>query len=226
MLSESSEMYLQAVFRLSEKGNDVTIGQIAEAMGHSLSTVSEKVRKLTDQGLLLHEWREGVALSKEGKRRAGLLLRKRRLIETFLVNMAGYSPYEVHRDACRLEHVVSDRLTEALDKLLEYPTHDPHGHPIPTTEGTLKNTDTVPLSTAGPGTTTTISSITATDIEMLKYIDMLGLKPETKCIILEKAPFDGPLTIDIEGRNIAVAHNLASMIEVVIRDKKHSKVPS
>ncbi|MCG8343945.1 MAG: metal-dependent transcriptional regulator, partial [Chlorobiales bacterium] len=184
MLSESSEMYLQAVFRLSEKNGEVTIGKIADAMGHSLSTVSEKVRKMTDQGLLEHEWREGVALSEKGKRVAGKLLRKRRLIETFLVRMAGYSPYEVHEDACRLEHVVSDRLTDALDRMLDYPVSDPHGHPIPTAEGTLNIRDTVPLSAIDPGIMVKISAISATDTEMMKYIDQLDLKPDNTCRVM------------------------------------------
>ena len=220
MLSESSEMYLQAVFRLSEKNGEVTIGKIADAMGHSLSTVSEKVRKMTDQGLLEHEWREGVALSEKGKRVAGKLLRKRRLIETFLVRMAGYSPYEVHEDACRLEHVVSDRLTDALDRMLDFPARDPHGHPIPSAEGALNIMDTVPLSTAGQDAVAKISSISATDIEVLKYIDKLGLKPDKICRIVEKAPFDGPLTVAVDDSTIAVAQNLASMIEVEILDSQ------
>ncbi|MCG8375957.1 MAG: metal-dependent transcriptional regulator [Chlorobiales bacterium] len=218
MLSESSEMYLQTVFRLSEKSSEVTIGQIAEAMGHSLSTVSEKVRKLTEQGLLLHEWREGVALSENGKRVAGKLLRKRRLIETFLVRIAGYSPYEVHQDACRLEHVVSERLTEALDKMLDYPERDPHGHPIPSAEGKLRIKDTVPLSKIGQGIAARISVIHATDIEMMKYIDHLGFKPDSTCKVVDKAPFDGPLTVAMNGRNVAVAASLASLIEVETLD--------
>lgn len=218
MLSESSEMYLQTVFRLSEKNNEVTIGQIAEAIGHSLSTVSEKVKRLTEKGLLLHEWREGVALSEKGKRVAGKLLRKRRLIETFLVRKAGYSPYEVHQDACRLEHVVSDRLTEALDKMLDYPERDPHGHPIPSAEGDYRIKNTVPLSKIDTEVTAKVSAILATDIEVLKYIDHLGFKPESVCRIIEKAPFDGPLTISVNGKNIAVAPSIASLIEAETLD--------
>ena len=220
MLSESSEMYLQAILRLSEKNNEVTIGQIAQAMGYSLSTVSEKVKKLTDQGLLLHEWREGVALSEEGRRIAAKLLRKRRLIETFLVRMAGYSPYEVYQDACRLEHVVSERLTEALDRILEYPARDPHGHPIPSAEGTLRAKKTFPLSAIDTGIEVKIWAISTTDIEKMKYIDQLGFKPDKTCRIMEKAPFDGPLIIAMNNRNVPVAQSLASYIEVETIDSQ------
>lgn len=219
ILSESSEMYLQTVFRLSEKRKEITIGQIAEAMGHSLSTVSEKVRKLTEQGLLLHEWREGVALSDSGRYVAVKLLRKRRLIETFLVRMAGYSPYEVHQDACRLEHVVSERLTEALDKMLDFPERDPHGHMIPSADGELPIAGTVPLSKIGQGIAARISVIHATDIEVMKYIDHLGFKPDRICRIVDKAPFDGPLTVAMNGKNVAVAASLASLIEVETLDE-------
>ena len=218
MLSESSEMYLQTVFRLSEKNGEVTIGMIAEAMGYSLSTVSEKVKKLTDQGLLLHEWREGVALSEEGERVAGKLLRKRRLIETFLVRMAGYLPYEVHEDACRLEHVISERLTEALDRMLDYPRSDPHGHPIPSSEGELNKKDTVLLSTIGPGDQARVAAICTRDAKMMKYINELGLRPDSTCRVIEKAPFDGPLTVAMNGKNVAVAASLASLIEVETLD--------
>ncbi len=219
MLSESSEMYLQAVFRLSEKNGEVTIGQIAEAMGHSVSTVSEKVRRLTDQGLLVHEWREGVALSEEGERVAGKLLRKRRLIETFLVRMAGYLPYEVHEDACRLEHVISERLTEAMDKMLDYPVRDPHGHPIPSSDGKLNKKDTVPLSTIGPGKQAKVSAICTTDAEMMKYIDDLGFKPDSTCMVVEKAPFDGPVTVAMNGKKVPIAVSLASLVEVEPLDR-------
>ncbi|UZJ39858.1 metal-dependent transcriptional regulator [Prosthecochloris sp. SCSIO W1102] len=214
MLSESSEMYIQTVFRLSEKNGEVTIGMIAEAMGYSLSTVSEKVKKLTDQGLLLHEWREGVALSNDGKRLAAKLLRKRRLVETFLVRMAGYSPYEVHEDACRLEHVVSERLTDALDKMLGYPARDPHGHPIPSAEGELNGRETVPLSAIAPGSQAKVSAICTTDIEKMKYINQLGFLPDNMCRVIEKAPFDGPVMVAMNGKNVPVSLSLASLIEV------------
>ena len=214
MLSESSEMYLQTVFRLVEENGEVTIGQIAEAMGHSLSTVSEKVRKLTEQGLLVHEWREGVSLSESGRRVAGKVLRKRRLIETFLVRMAGYSPYEVHEDACRLEHVVSEKLTDALDNMLGYPDRDPHGHPIPSPEGEVKRMATLPLSAAEPGEKVRVAVISTTDVEMMKYIDQLGFQPDSTCTIVEKKPFDGPVIVAINDREMPIAVSLASLILV------------
>lgn len=136
-LGESNDMYLLTVYRLVERGGEVSISRLAEATGHSMSTVSEKVRLLTRRGYLLHEWRGTVTLSAEGSRYTGRLLRRRRLIETFLVRLAGYNVYDVHVDACSLEHVISDRLTDALERMLDYPRHDPHGHPVPDSEGLL-----------------------------------------------------------------------------------------
>lgn len=214
MLSESSEMYLQTVFRLCEKHGEVSIGAIAEAMGHSLSTVSEKVKKLTEQGLLVHEWREGVSLSREGERVAGKILRKRRLIETFLVKMAGYSPYEVHEEACRLEHVVSGRLTGELDRMLGYPRNDPHGHPIPSPEGNLAVMMAVPLATVEPGNRVRVAAISSADVEKMKYIDQLGFHPGNLCRLLEKAPFDGPLRIEMHEKELSIAVSLALFIQV------------
>ena len=214
MLSESSEMYLQTVFRLCEKHGEVSIGTIAEAMAHSLSTVSEKVKKLTEQGLLVHEWREGVSLSREGERVAGKILRKRRLIETFLVKMAGYLPYEVHEEACRLEHVVSERLTGELDRMLGYPRNDPHGHPIPSPEGELVGMTTVPLTTVEQGSRVRVAAISSVDVEKMKYIDQLGFHPGNLCRLLEKAPFDGPLRIEMHGKELSIAVSLALFIQV------------
>ncbi|ASQ91001.1 DtxR family iron (metal) dependent repressor [Prosthecochloris sp. GSB1] len=214
MLSESSEMYLQTVFRLCEKNGEVSIGTIAEAMGRSLSTVSEKVKKLTKQGLLVHEWREGVSLSREGERVAGKIMRRRRLIETFLVEMAGYSPYEVHEDACRLEHVVSGRLTQELDRMLGYPQNDPHGHPIPSPEGELGGMTAVPLTVIEPGSRVRVAAISTADVEKMKYIDKLGFQPDGMCRLLDKAPFDGPLRIEIHGKELSIAVSLALYIQV------------
>ena len=216
-LGESNDMYLLTVFRLVERGGEVSISHLAEATGHSMSTVSEKVRRLTRRGYLLHEWRGAVTLSAEGWRYAGRLLRKRRLIETFLVCMAGYNVYDVHVDACRLEHVISDRLTDALERMLDYPRHDPHGHPIPDKEGAISTAYTVSLSMLDEGGRAEVVSLNSEDMERLKYLDELGFSPGVTLRLLHKAPFDGPLTIDMNGFCFSLAVSLASTIDVVVQ---------
>ncbi len=215
-LGESNEMFLLAVFRLTERGGEVSISRLAEVTGYGMSTVSEKARRLTEKGYLLHEWREAVSLSEDGRRYAGKLLRKRRLIETFLVRLAGYSVYDVYEDACRLEHVMSERLTNALERMLEYPRFDPHGHPIPDPDGTLARKKTTPLSLLDVGIVAEVASICGEDHERLKYIDELGFRPRQTVIVLNKAPFEGPVSVDIDGHRLSIAVSLASCIEMVV----------
>ncbi|ARM30428.1 DtxR family iron (metal) dependent repressor [Prosthecochloris sp. HL-130-GSB] len=219
-LGESNEMYLITVLKLSRKAEngEVTVSRLAEETGHSMSTVSEKVRKLTEKGYLEHEWREGVSLSRKGHLYAGRLLRKRRLIETFLVRMAGYSIYDVHDEACRLEHVISDRLTDALDRMLDYPEVDPHGHPIPTHEGECRGVETVALSELDSGVIARVAALCSEDAERLKYMHELGFEPERQVVVREKAPFDGPITVDIEGHNIVISPALASCVQMKTRE--------
>lgn len=219
-LGESNEMYLITVLKLSRKAEDgeVTVSRLAEATGHSMSTVSEKVRKLTEKGYLEHEWREGVSLSRKGHLYAGRLLRKRRLIETFLVRMAGYSIYDVHDEACRLEHVISDRLTDALDNMLDYPEVDPHGHPIPTSSGECRRVETTALSELDKGVTAQVAALCSDDADRLKYLHELGFQPDRVVVLLDKAPFQGPLTLDIEGAHVVIAPDLASCVQMKVRE--------
>jgi DtxR family Mn-dependent transcriptional regulator len=214
MNSESTEMYLETVYRLTEEAEYTTVSSIAHALGLQLSTVSEKVKRLANEGLLEHQWREGVSLSEAGKHRALKILRKRRLIETFLVNLADYDFDEVREEACQLEHVISDRLTESLEKLLGFPPRDPHGHPIPSRDGVINHRKGIPLSFITSGKTVKIIEFYEMDDERLHYLRELGIKPQITCIVRQVAPFDGPLTIEIGQQTIAIARSLASLIGV------------
>ena len=214
MLSESTEMYLLSIYRLTEQQPAATISEIAHTMNLSLSSVSEKVKRLTENGLLEHEWRENVVLSQEGKKIALKMLRKRRLLQLFLVKMAGYDLYEVDEEACRLEHVISDRLADALDEMLDHPKLDPHGHPIPSVDGNDLCKQALPLSKAQLGQKLKVCQLHAFDIEQVKYIHRLGLTPGVVCEVIDKAPFDGPLVIQIGERQHPIAKNLASFIGV------------
>ncbi len=215
MPSESSEMYIQTIFRLTEKHTHASISEIAAAMGHSVSTVSEKVKHLTSEGFLVHEWREQVTLSDKGKITAGKILRKRRLIESFLFQIAGYGIHELHDEACRLEHVISERLSDALDRMLGFPEHDPHGHAIPGREGRIKQRALSSLSETAPGKTVTIAALQTTDPELLKYISDMGLVPGTPCRIIDKAPFNGPIRIAVKESILPLSVSMASLIDTV-----------
>jgi len=215
-LGESTEMYLLAVLLLEERSEEATVSLLAGEMGLGMSTVSEKVRRLTEAGLLHHEWREGVGLSRKGRSIAGRVLRRRRLVESFLVNKAGYSPDEAAEEACILEHAVSDRLADAIDMMLGFPETDPQGRRIPSRDGRLEMQNSVPLSDLATGSEGQLYAVTAARQEILQYFNSIGVRPGARCRIQEEAPFEGPLVVSIDGaRGVVMSRELASMLHVL-----------
>jgi DtxR family Mn-dependent transcriptional regulator len=220
MATESTEMYLQAVYRLTREAEHTTVSDIASALGLRLPSVSEKVKSMVERGLLEHQWRGAVSLSEEGKKAALVVLRKRRLIETFLVELAGYGFDEVHEEACRLEHVVSDRLADSIEKILGFPRKDPHGHPIPDRDGVLNQKSSVPLSLIPAGKSVRVVELYGMDPQRLHYLKQLGLRPQIVFRVIEVAPFEGPYTIETEQRSISIARSMASLIGVELVEQE------
>ncbi len=218
MLSESTEMYLITVYRLTDSGRPpfASITDLANMLGIKHSSASEKVKRLTEQGYLIHDQREGVALTDKGRRIAVNVLRKHRLIKTFMVNMGGYSLDEVYDEACRLEHAITDRFADSLERLLGYPEVDPHGYPIPTREGVVAQVSYASLNDFSPGDTVIVRRIEALNQEKLSYLRELGLVPGAAVTVLAVAPFDGPLMLRVAGRPdpIHIAPSLAQEVEV------------
>lgn len=138
-LSASSQNYLKAVWSLGEWSDEpVTASTLAARVGVKLSTASDAIRKLTDQGLLEHARYGAVTLTPEGRALAVAMVRRHRLIETFLVDVLDYDWDQVHDEAETLEHAVSDFLIERIDEKLGHPDRDPHGDPIPRADGTVQ----------------------------------------------------------------------------------------
>ena len=139
--SSTVENYLKAIYQgqaaLARDERLVSMGHVAAALGVTPGTATTMVKALAESGLAEYEPYSGVRLTPSGEKLAGLVLRRHRLVELFLVNVMGMSWAEVHEEAEQLEHVVSERLIELIDQMLGHPTHDPHGDPIPTPEGAL-----------------------------------------------------------------------------------------
>jgi len=216
MLTESTEMYLITVYRLTTDATYASASDIASRLGVNISSVSEKVKRLTEQGYLAHEPREGIQLTTEGQRVALNVLRKHRLIKSFLVNMAGYPIDEVYDEACRLEHAISDRLADSLEKLLEYPDVDPHGYPIPTRDGYVHNVTYESLNNVKVGDTVVIRRVEPLNQEKLAYLRELGLVPGARAEVLDIAPFEGPISLRLSGKIIAIAPSLAQEVEISV----------
>jgi len=175
-VSTSVGDYLKAVWSLGREG-PVTTGGLAARLGVAPASVSGMVVRLHRLGLLEHVPYHGVSLTAEGRRQALRLVRRHRLLETFLVERLGYSWDEVHAEAEVLEHAVSDRFIARLGRLLGEPTHDPHGDPVPTAAGEIPPTPEQPLSAAADRTLFRIHRLHTQDPDALARLDRIGLRP-------------------------------------------------
>lgn len=179
--SSTVENYLKAIYQgqsaLSAGARLVPMGQVAAALGVTPGTATTMVKALAESGLAEYEPYSGVRLTTAGEKLAVLVLRRHRLVELFLVQVMGMSWAEVHEEAEQLEHVVSERLIERIDEMLGHPTHDPHGDPIPTAEGTFSPRQLESLLTCPLGTPLRVTRIADQDPAFLRFIENNDLKP-------------------------------------------------
>jgi DtxR family Mn-dependent transcriptional regulator len=179
--SSTVENYLKAIYHsqtaLASSDRLVPMGQVASAVGVTPGTATTMVKALAESGLAEYEPYSGVRLTRAGQQLAGLVLRRHRLVELFLVQVMGMSWAEVHDEAEQLEHVVSERLIERIDDMLGHPTHDPHGDPIPTPEGTITSRELESLLTCPTGTALRVTRIADQDPAFLRFIESNDLKP-------------------------------------------------
>ena len=179
--SSTVENYLKAIYRgqfmLPAAARLVPMGQVASSLGVTPGTATTMIQALAEAGLAEYEPYTGVRLTLAGERLAALVLRRHRLVELFLVQVMGMSWAEVHEEAEQLEHVVSERLIERIDDMLGRPTHDPHGDPIPTAEGTITPRHLDNLLTCPMRTPLRVTRITDQDPAFLRFIENTHLKP-------------------------------------------------
>ena len=193
-LSPVAQDYLKLIWSATEwSGDPITVKQLSERMGVRAATVSDGIRRLADQGLVVHEPYGAIELTDDGRRGAVAMVRRHRLIETFLVEELGYGWDEVHDEAEVLEHAVSDALVDRIDRRLGYPARDPHGDPIPTADGTPRRPEAVPLLDAGTGVPLSVVRISDADPAMLRYLAERGIAPGACFEVVDKHPFGGPV---------------------------------
>ncbi len=207
------EEYLEAIWELEEEGTQVIQARLAEHLGHSPPSVSEMIRRLREEGWV--EVRDrALHLTPKGRDRAVSVVRKHRLAERLLIDVIGLSWAEAHREAGKWEHVISDNVERAIDRLLGAPTTCPHGNPIPGAD--LPDRNLVLLADAQPGDRVRLERITEQveiDTESLTYLGENGLVPGANAQVQARAP-DGSLTMQIDHVAIAVSPALASQIYV------------
>lgn len=212
VLSQAVEDYLKAIYTLESEGDKATTTKIAEALDVSSASATNMVKRLSKMGLVDYQSYKGASLTKSGKKIALEIIRHHRLLELYLLEVMGYSWDEVHDEAEKLEHHISEQFEDKIAKLLDDPTHDPHGDPIPTKDGLMPEMDAQPLIEADTDQDYIVSRVKDQDPELLRYLEKIGLLPGIKIRIKEKAPFKGPITLDIENNEQVIGNDVAQNI--------------
>jgi DtxR family transcriptional regulator, Mn-dependent transcriptional regulator len=212
--TRSQQDYLKALYQLHGDQRPVPTRELAQRLGISSPSVSEMVTRLSSQGLVVHDRYRGQQLTREGRKVAVELVRHHRLLEMFLVQILGYSWDEVHDEAERLEHVISERMEQRIFELLGRPELDPHGHAIPTLGGKVRPLSDRPLSECQAGEKVVVQGVSDEDPARLRELERRGLVPGARIEVISDSKFEGPITVRLKGRRASVPLGLARAVFV------------
>ena len=213
-LTDAMQDYLREIYKLRQEGRRATTSAIAERMGVRPPSVTAMLKRLAALGLVEHEPYRSVELTSAGERVALEVIRHHRLLEQYLSQALGLSLDEVHSEADRLEHALSEELEARIDSSLGHPTHDPHGDPIPDAELRISRRELRTLASLEPGDEATISRVPNDDDELLRYLSSLALVPGKKVTLKRAEPFGGPLVLRVGKEEHAISRELAEGIGV------------
>jgi len=213
-LTRSQQDYLKALYLLHGDQRPVPTRDLAQRLGISSPSVSEMVARLNAQGLVEHDKYRGQQLTREGRRVALELVRHHRLLEMFLVRVLGYSWDEVHEEAERLEHVISETMEARIFELLGRPELDPHGHAIPSLTGKVRPLSERVLTDCRKGERVVVQGVSDDDPARLRELERRGLTPGTRIEILTASEFESPIECRIKGRRLSIPLGLARAIYV------------
>jgi DtxR family Mn-dependent transcriptional regulator len=212
--SRSVEDFLKAVFTLQQQTDRVSTNTLRDALNITAPSVTDMAQRLVAAGLVDYQKYRGVVLTDAGREIAVRVIRRHRLIELYLVRELGYELRDVHEEAERLEHAVSDHFVEAIARKLGHPEIDPHGDPIPSAEGVIAQRDLRPLSALAPGIPATISQLKTNDAEMLQHMLDRGFRLNARVEVVERDPFKGPITALVDGKRRVIGHHVAENVLV------------
>jgi DtxR family Mn-dependent transcriptional regulator len=215
MFTLSEENYLKAIYHLelnSDKG--ISTNAIAEQLETKASSVTDMIKKLSDKKVVVYKKYKGVTLTNLGKKTAANIVRKHRLWEVFLVEKLNFSWDEVHDVAEQLEHIKSPKLINQLDALLGFPTHDPHGDPIPDKDGNLKKMDKSLLSTLQKKESGICVGVNDSSSDFLQFLDKKGIILGKQITVLEKEEFDESLSILIGNEKLSISNKIANNLYI------------
>jgi len=213
------EDYLKAAYSLEQEGGPVTTLRLAEAMSLSGPSVTNMIKRLDELKLVVHNPYHGISLTASGRGVALEVIRHHRLLELYLAQALGFEWDEVHQEAERLEHHVSEELERRMERALDYPKFDPHGDPIPTRAGTVPTVQDVALPELQVGATAIISRVSDRDPEKLRYMSTHELRPGTSITVREHLPYDGPIRIRVNDDDQLVPFAIACLVRVQQEDK-------
>jgi DtxR family Mn-dependent transcriptional regulator len=201
--SSANEDYLKAVFHLGREGGRVHTTDLARHLGVSKPSVTSMLKRLAGRGLLDYSPGKGVTLTEEGRLATMRVVRRHRLLETFLVDVLHLDWSEVHAEAEVLEHHLSSRMVDAIDRVLGHPSEDPHGHPIPDAQGRLRTRDLMPLELLAAGERGTVREVRTAEAGRLQRWKELGLVPGAALVMRERQDLEDVMHIETGGREFA-----------------------
>ena len=213
-LTISIQDYLKNIYELTENGETASTNALAKKLNISAPSVTGMVQKLASSKPALVEYQkhQGVTLTKDGKKAALEVIRHHRLLEAWLVQTLGYSWDEVHEEAERLEHVISEDFERRIAAAMGHPIRDPHGEPIPTEDLKMPLDDSTPLSSLRTNQTAIIQRVKASDADLLRHLDELGLVPGARIEVKDYSPYDHNLTIKVGRKTSVLGLNITSKI--------------
>lgn len=222
VISESMEDYLKAIFGVLERGKRAATSTIAARMRIAPSSVTAMLKRLHGMGLVRYEPYRGATLTDAGMKRTLEIVRHHRLIELYLAEALGVPWDQVHAEAEKLEHVISEDLERRMADALDDPKFDPHGSPIPALDGTLARVDTRPLVDATPGCSFRVVEVDDRDPELLRYLKRRGLIPGTRSELVRFEPFDGAVVVRSDQGEVPLGRAAAAAVRVLIADESGS----
>jgi DtxR family Mn-dependent transcriptional regulator len=213
-LTISIQDYLKTIYELTENGESASTNALAQRLKISAPSVTGMIQKLASSkpALVTYQKHQGVTLTREGKRSALEVIRHHRLLEAWLVQTLGYSWDEVHEEAEKLEHVISEDFERRIAAAMGHPTRDPHGELIPTAELVMPEDKSTPLSSLRPNQSGTVQCVKAADTELLRHLESLGLVPGAEIEVKDYSLFDHNLTVKVGRKTTVLGLNITSKI--------------
>ena len=215
MLSEQVENYLKGIYELQSLRGKVSTSLLSDRLRVSSASVTEMIQRLAEENMVDYKPYRGVALTHEGRRQALRIIRKHRLWELFLVEVLKFTWDEIHDEAERLEHIMSDRLEERIDAVLGHPRLDPHGHVIPSPDGLISSEKHPLLADVETGLKVTVTRVSDSNPEVLQYLSKMGIGISTTIDVRERIAFDGSLRVRVGTSELFISEKLAQHVSVI-----------